>query len=103
MVNVGDIQVKPAHTLRGRVVLSDGKPIPSDMRINLFADRASDSQSVVLDAEGRFEFKGLASGVYDLGPSVKNYKFGDDFTLEALVNRDIDNLMITLQPRNANP
>ena len=103
VVNVGDIQVKPAHTLRGKIVLSDGKPIPPDMRINLFADRASDSQSVVIDREGRFEFKGLATGVYDLAPSVRNYKAGDELTLEELVDRDIDNLVVTLRPANAAP
>ena len=98
VVNVGDILVKPAHTLRGKVVLSDGKPIPPDMHINLSADRVIDSQSVMLDQEGRFEFKGLASGVYDLMPSVRNYKAGEEFAVEALVDRDIDNLVLTLQP-----
>lgn len=60
LLNIGDIQVKPAYTLRGRVVLSDGKAIPPDMRVSLSADQAWDSQIVTMDSEGRFEFKGLA-------------------------------------------
>ena len=98
VVDLGDIQVKAAHTLRGKVVLSDGKPIPPDMRIHLIADRQSDTQTAVLDSDGRFEFKGLASGVYDLGPGVKGYRIADWFTIEALVDRDVDNLILTLQP-----
>jgi uncharacterized GH25 family protein len=97
-VDLGDIQVQPAHTLRGRVALSDGKEIPPDMRINLFVDWSADAQSVVLTPGGRFEFKGLASGVYRLTPSVKGYKTVDGVTGEVLVHRDIDNLTINLQP-----
>jgi protocatechuate 3,4-dioxygenase beta subunit len=102
VVDLGDIRLKPAHALRGKVVLSDGKPIPADMRIHLIADGLSDTQSAVLDPDGRFEFKGLASGVYELGPGVKGYKIADWFTMEALVDRDIDNLIVTLQPEIPN-
>jgi hypothetical protein len=97
-INVGDIPTRPAYTLRGRVVLSDGKEIPPDMRINLFSDRLSDTQSLVLPADGRFEFKGLAGGVYELTPSVKGYKLPDDSAGEILVRRDIENRIITVQP-----
>jgi hypothetical protein len=97
-VDVGDIELKPSLTLRGRVVLSDGKEIPPEMHINLNADRAWDSQSVVLASDGRFEFKGLARGVYSVLPSVKDYTFGDGFGKEVLVHHDIDNLVITLHP-----
>lgn len=99
MVNVGDIQVTPAYRVRGKVVLNDGKPLPPDTQISLFADRAWDSQNVVLDGDGHFEFKGLASGVYDIGPSVRKYKVGDDsYAQEVMVHHDIDNLVITLRP-----
>ncbi|SPE36509.1 exported hypothetical protein [Candidatus Sulfopaludibacter sp. SbA3] len=100
-VDVGDIQVRPAYTLRGMVKLSDGKPIPPDMRINLFPDRGRDSQSVLLGPDGKFEFKGIAKGVYDLAPSVRGYRIGDANTMEELVDRDISGLMITLQPAPA--
>ncbi len=98
IVNVGDIQVKPAYTLRGKIVLSDGRPIPPDMRVTLSSDRGVDSQMTVLAGDGGFEFKGLASGVYSIEPGVRNYRFEGGFGQEALVNRDIDNLVLTLQP-----
>ena len=97
-VNVGDIQVKPALTLRGRVLLSDGKPIPPDMRVNLFADRAWDSQSAIIGEDGSFEFKGLAKGVYGVAASVKGYGLPDGVTGEVLVGRDMTDLVIRLQP-----
>jgi len=43
-VNVGDIQLVPAYTLVGKVVLSDGKPIPPEMRVTLATDWGSDTQ-----------------------------------------------------------
>ena len=97
-VNVGDIEVKPALTLRGRVLLSDGKPIPPDMRVNLFADRAWDSQSAMIGGDGSFEFKGLAKGVYDVAASVKGYRLPEGDTGEVLVGRDITDLVIRLKP-----
>jgi hypothetical protein len=97
-VDVGDIQVKPAFTLRGKVLLSDGKPIPPDMHVNLFADRAFDSQSVMIAEAGRFEIRGLAKGVYDVAASVKGYRLPDGETGEVLVDRDVTDLVIRLQP-----
>lgn len=98
-VDVGDIPVKPAHTLRGKIVLSDGKPIPPDMRLNLFADRVPDSQTLTLAPGGLFEFKGLARGVYSLSPSVKGYEMRDTESLELLIEGDVSNLALLLQPR----
>jgi hypothetical protein len=95
--DVGDIPVKPGFTLRGKVVLSDGKPIPPDMHMNLFSDRTDDMQSAVLSPDGRFELKGLAAGVYELAPSVRSYR-GPDGPSEVLVHRDVDNLVVTLDP-----
>jgi hypothetical protein len=97
-VDLGDIQVKPGLTLRGKVVLSDGKPIPADMHANLFADYGSDSQTLVLNADGRFEFKGLAKGVYGLATSVKGYRLPDGNSSEVLVDRDPTEITITMQP-----
>ena len=52
IVDVGDIQVKPAFALREELVLSDGKPVPPDTPITLGADRAWDSQMVVAGPDG---------------------------------------------------
>lgn len=88
-VDVGDIEIKPGHTLRGKVVLSDGKPIPEGMRVILSSAcivcsagyvsfALKDSQTTMLAPDGRFEFVGLASGPYQLTPSVKGYGLAAD-------------------------
>jgi hypothetical protein len=98
-LNLGDISVRPAYTLRGKVVLSDGKPIPPDMRINLFSDRVPDSQSLILAPSGVFEFKGLGRGVYQLEPSVRDYEARDPQSLELLIDGDVNNFEELLQPK----
>lgn len=100
-VDIGDIQVRPAYTVRGRVVLSDGKEIPPDMRITLSADRAWDSQSITLAPDGRFEFKGLAKGVYEVFASVKGYRAPEGATGEVLVRGDVANFVVTMNPAPA--
>jgi hypothetical protein len=100
-VNVGDIRVSAAETLRGKVLLSDGRPIPADTQILLSADRAWDSQSMPIGADGWFEFKGLSKGVYEVAPSVKGYRLPDAREPEVLVNRNVSDLIITLLPSNS--
>ena len=98
-VDVGDIQLTAAHTHKGRVVLSDGKPIPPGMRVTVGADQAWDNQMAEIGADGSFEFHGLPTGVYGVHPSVKGYRAGSDgFGIEALVNRDVTNLVIRMEP-----
>lgn len=117
IVNVGDIQVKPAYRLRGRVVLSDGKPIPDGMRVTISSERAWDTQTAMLPPEGRFEFVGLARDSYSVFASVKGYTLpkapvsvkGEDGSVTTypfgvappfLIDRDVDNFVITLQTEN---
>ena len=97
-LNIGDISARPANTLRGKIVLSDGKAIPPDMRVNLFSDRGRDSQSVTLAPTGSFEIKGLRRGVYEIAPSVKGYESRDHQSLEVLIDRDVDDFEAVMQP-----
>jgi hypothetical protein len=92
-VDVGDIQLARTHTLRGKVVLSDGKYIPPDMRVTLSADRAWDSQVATIGADGRFEFRGLVTGVYSLA-----VRAGRRRLTSRLVNRDVTDFVIRMEP-----
>jgi hypothetical protein len=97
-VDLGDIPVKQAYTLRGNVVLTDRKPIPPDMHMNLFSGRIPDSQTLVLPPDGKFEFHGLGRGVFALTPSVRGYEPGEGVSLEILIDQDLSNLELPLQP-----
>jgi hypothetical protein len=102
MVDLGDIELAQAHVLRGRATLSDGKPIPPDMRVTIFADRGSDSQFAVLTPDGNFEFRGLRPGIYDLSPAVKGYHSAEGFR-QVLVKRDVNGIVIQMQPGTGRP
>lgn len=97
-VNVGDIEVRPAYSLRGNISLSDGNPLPRGTRISLFADRVPDRQTLILPPDGHFEFKGLARGVYDLSPSLKDYQHQDIRSSELLIEGDVSDHNVVLEP-----
>jgi Carboxypeptidase regulatory-like domain len=95
-IDLGDIQLQPAYTLRGKVVLSDGKPIPPDMRMTL--SNESDSQMTPLVSDGSFEFSGLTKGVFVLSPGVRGYRVAEGNTGEVLIDRDRNDLVIRVEP-----
>lgn len=120
IVDVGNLQIKPAHRLRGSVVLSDGNPIPDGMRVTISSETAWDDQTAMLPPDGRFEFLGLAVGNYSVFASVKGYTLQQtppvqgkraDGRVETTiyapgvppplsVNHDVDDFVITLHPGN---
>jgi hypothetical protein len=98
-IKVPDIEVSPAHTIRGRIRLADDTPIPPNMRIGLNPDRGSDRQVQLLPPDGTFEFKGVGKGIYTLSPSVKGYRAPNaQYGIEFLVEGDRNNFVITLHP-----
>ncbi len=102
-VNVGDISIKHGYRLRGKVVLSDRKPIPNGMRIFIVSDRTRDTQTAPLAADGSFEFLSLARGKYSLFPSVKGYERPKDtLQIEAPIDHDLDSFIVILDPAGGN-
>jgi hypothetical protein len=106
--DAGDLPVGPAHRLAGRVVLSDGKPLPPGTRVMLSRDSAWDTQAAVADAEGRFSFDGVPpSECVGLSVRVKGYHLSDSndsldrlngFSLQGKVDADIIDLHVQLDP-----
>lgn len=96
IVDLGDIQLKPAYHLRGKVGLSDGKPIPDGMTVTISSDLVRDAQTITLPSNGQFQFAGLATGSYDVSASVKGYS--SPAPLSISVQRDVNNFAITLHP-----
>jgi small nuclear ribonucleoprotein (snRNP)-like protein len=100
IVDVGDIQLHQGHRLQGKVVLSDGKSVPDGMRFILGSRIVWDTQIASLDRDGRFEFLNLPDGDYSIGPAVRGYSLpGSQDDLQISVQRDIDNLVVTLDPQ----
>jgi hypothetical protein len=116
IVDVGDLVLKPAYRLRGRVVLSDGKPIPDGMRVTIHSKLAWDSQTAMLPPDGRFEFLGLAAGDYSVFASVKGYylaktpisvkekdgsvtQYAPGVAPPFSIDHDVNDFVITLQPK----
>ncbi len=105
-VNVGDIEIRPGYRLRGKVVLSDGKAIAPGMSVILSSARAFDSQKAALQADGSFEFAGLAQGKYEVNASVRGYKEPEwDYKTQpdrpgtVQVDHEVEGFVLTLHPR----
>lgn len=95
LLNIGDIQIIPGHQLRGKVTLSDGARIPVGMRITIASDRVRDDQTVPLAPDGRFEFRNLPTGKYNVFPSVRGYK---RHMVEITIDKDVDGFYMVLEP-----
>jgi hypothetical protein len=103
VVDVGDIEIKAGHRLRGQVILTDGKSIEDGMRIIVSGHRAWDSQSALLPADGRFEFVNLRPDDYSISAGVRGYRLSNknpnlSWSVEGLIDRDIDDFVLLLDP-----
>lgn len=74
-VNLGSLAVKPACVVAGRLVLSDGKPVPPKTRMFLGREQAWDHAEAEIGGDGRFEFKDVPAESVSLSVRVKGYKF----------------------------
>ncbi|MDQ2800157.1 MAG: hypothetical protein M3Y13_10995, partial [Armatimonadota bacterium] len=72
--DAGDLTAAPRHSLTGRIVLLDGKPIPPGIRVLLSRRDAWDSQLVMADAMGRFRADDLPDEMLELYVSVPGYR-----------------------------
>ena len=105
--DVGELEVVPGHRLAGRIVLSDGKPIPPHTRILVSREQAWDSQLAELDERGRFVVEGLPTEEYSVSSFIKGYRLSaknecasphNPGLLEGRVDRDVSDLTILYEP-----
>ena len=73
--DLGKLLLQTAFKVAGRVVLSDGKPIPAGTKILLSRETAMDVLQVTLGADGAFEFTGVPAESMSLSLRVKGYQF----------------------------
>jgi protocatechuate 3,4-dioxygenase beta subunit len=99
MVDVGEISLRAGYHLAGRVVLTDGKSVPDGMRLMLASQRVRDSQTALLDKEGRFTFLGLPPGNYSISLAVRGYRLADNqHELQASIQQNVDDFVVSLNP-----
>ncbi len=127
---VRDLDILPGHSMRGKIVLSDGRPIGEGSRVTVESGCVTgcppfdvpDSQEAALPPNGAFAFRGLR-GPIRLWMSVKGYGLhvdepngkppgSDNYNervrqmlnvVERVVDRDADDIRIVLEPRMAAP
>jgi hypothetical protein len=92
-----------AHTVSGKVSLSDGHAVGPGMRVILGSDNLWDTQTVGIAADGSFEIGNVPDGDYCLTPSVKGYRTRGVATSDCAVpvkvtGVDTRGLAITLYP-----
>ena len=92
MLDVGELNLHPAHHLTGRVICSDGKPAPEDLIVTLERTRGDDVQECAVDAHGRFSFDCVPSESVVLSfhtpgeHAVHGYRLsGQSFSLDYMV------------------
>ena len=99
IVEVGDLQLQHGYRFKGRVLLTDRKSVPQGMRVLIFSEEVGDTQTAILDKDGRFEFLSLPRGKYSVSPAVRGYSLPDaQYDVQVSVERDEDDFVISLRP-----
>ena len=106
-LKLGDLGVRKAFTLRGKVVMGDGKPIPNNTRMYLGLENGFDGQQITLKEDGQFEFKGLPADSMSLSLRVRGYRVSaknpsKDWLNEGMIvgklQGSMENFIIHLEP-----
>ena len=108
VINLGDVRLKPAHTLSGKIVLVDGKTLAGGksttvpMQVAVVADQVRDTQIVSIGYDGAFHLRGLPDGIYGVWPSIKGYRLVERclicWSAEVVVKGDVDNMVLKMEP-----
>jgi hypothetical protein len=106
--DLGEMAVLPAYRLRGRIRLSDDKPLPAGTRAMLGREDAWDTlPNVEVATDGSFTFNGVPAESVGLSVRVPGYRFSlanpsldrlNGFSLVGRVTGNIDSLLILLEP-----
>jgi len=70
---IGDLPMLKGSTLKGKIRLSDGKPLPADVLVSLGRNGPWDSKSIAVAADGTFETRGVPVEAYSLSVHVPGY------------------------------
>jgi hypothetical protein len=104
---VGELRLRPAHRLGGRVMLTDGKPIPNGTRLLVSREYAWDSQQLLLAPDGSFALPGVPEEPLTISVRIPGYRLAArrlrfqvlrPNSFGVYVDRDREDLEIYLEP-----
>src|SRR4030095_10349091 len=71
VLKLGELPLRAGYRVAGRIALSDGQTVPPDTRLFLGREQAWDHTEVLLDQDGRFEFRGIPDESVTLSGDIK--------------------------------
>jgi Carboxypeptidase regulatory-like domain len=98
------------HRLSGRVILTDGKPIPNATRLLLAREGAWDSESVMIASDGTFSFDGVPEETVTINARIPGYRLASKrnrfqqvqpWAIAMFVDTDKSGLELYLEPDSA--
>ncbi len=101
------LQLEMGHRLEGRVVLSDGKPVPPGTQLVLARELSGSFMQVPMDSTGHFELTGLPPETIQLSVRIKGYRVAPTTRgymssvrsgVRLPILRDYDGVEIVLEP-----
>ena len=107
VVDAGTLEVVPGHGFSGRIVLSDGNPVPPNTKVMISRGQAWDWTQVTVDGQGAFEARNLPSEEYKISYRIPGYHMSElNLSLDPLnqdglmgmIEEDISGLTILMEP-----
>ncbi|MGZ4972513.1 MAG: hypothetical protein ACXWDN_07120 [Limisphaerales bacterium] len=104
--DLGDLQIIKSLRLAGQVKTRHGEPLPKDLKVSLGYDKASDHQTAVVDADGRFAFEGLYPEKINISIQDRNWKlaglnrslsFYNVWQMEGMLEKNKDDLLLLIE------
>ena len=109
----GDLTVRQAFRVSGRLILANDAPLPPGARMMLGREQAWDQlPNVDVSADGRFVFEGVPNESVAVSPRLKGYRLSllnpsldrlNGFSIVGRVEGNVDNLTILLEPGEFHP
>jgi hypothetical protein len=109
---VGELPLEPTHRLAGKIILTDGKPIPVKTRLLAGREYAWDTLRVALGADGAFSLEGIPTEPITFTTRIPGYRLANkrnrlqqirSGAVALFVDRDRLDLEIFYEPEPAKP
>ncbi|BDI33605.1 hypothetical protein CCAX7_56560 [Capsulimonas corticalis] len=77
IVDLKDLKLAESQTVHGRVLLSDGQPIPNGIQIAVYRNDAWDDIHIDIRPDGSFDLEDAPSESFNLTTGIPGYKIHD--------------------------